>query len=206
MVLESEAALREIVNIRDFMTRGRRSHARGGWLLIGVGLLFGAASLCHWAMHTGLLLLPTNTARFVWGAAALLVVALSLVLNAKTPHGTTADYVYRATRSSVLAVAILLWLLISIAAWRFQNGDLMEMIGPAAAIMNGGFWLIFSSVQERRLLRWVPLLSFIAAIALAFLLRTKHFYLANAIVCFVLFVLPGIILSRAVAASEAEKD
>jgi hypothetical protein len=205
MLLESESALRELVRIRKIMARARRSRAKGGWHLIGVGLLFGLASLYHWALQNSLLPFPKGSLPYVWAAAALLTIPLSLVLNSKSPRGTTADYVYRAARLSVLAVVISLWLLICIASWRFQNGDIMEMIGPTAAILNGGFWLVFASVQERRPLLWVPVLSFVVAIALAFLLRSKHFYLATAIMFFVLFVVPGIYLRRPIPPSDAEE-
>ncbi len=206
MVLESESALREIASIRHFITRGRRSRAKGGWHLIGVGLLFGSASVCHWSLQNGLLPLPKHSVAYLWGAAAILTIALSVVLNEKSPKGTTADVVYRATRQSVLLVVILSWLLICLTSWRFQNSDIMEVIAPTAATLNGGYWLIFSALQERHTLRWVPYLSFVAAIVLALMLWTPHFYLVNAIACFGLLVVPGLYLKQSIPPSEAEED
>jgi hypothetical protein len=206
MALEAESALREIAFIKDLVERGRRTSATGGWLLIGVGGLFCSASLYHWAVQNRFLALPEDSAGFAWYAAGILTAVLSMALNSRTPRGTTADYVYRATRLSVFAVVFLLTAALAIASWRFRNGDMMELIGPIVATLNGGFWLIFASVQERSPYRWVPVASFAAAIVLAFLLQTEHFYLANAISLFILQVVPGILITRSVATAGTERD
>ncbi|MEJ0023361.1 MAG: transcriptional regulator [Alphaproteobacteria bacterium] len=194
MVLETESALRDIAFFKAIFERGRLSTAKGAWLLIVVGSLFFSASLFHWAFQNGFLALPRYSIAIAWGAAAAVTVLFSLMLNAKTPHGTTADFVYRATRWSVIIVSVLLWGVVSVASWRFRDPDIMELAGPVIYALNGGFWLILLAVTERKSLRWVPIVSFAAPLALAFLFRTKHFYLANAVACFCLLVVPGIMM------------
>jgi LytS/YehU family sensor histidine kinase len=205
MVSETESALEEIAFVRRLVERGRQSDARGGGLLIGIGVCFAAASLFHWGTMAGLIAAPVVMLRLVWMAAAIFSVVLAVVLNARTPRRTTADNVYNATRVAIWASIITLWIVLGIAGWRFQNADITELAAPLIFALNGGFWFIFSSVQERRSLRWVPILSFAAAVGLALLCRTPHFYLANAVAFLALFVLPGLAMrlrNRTVEAHE----
>lgn len=203
MATEAQTVLKDIAFIKALVERGGQSDAKGGGLLIGVGSLCGAASLFHWSVQNDLLALPMESARLGWIAAVVLCVILAAALNARTPLRTAPDNVYRAARRGIVMAIAVLWAVLGVAAWRFHNPNLMELAVPMVFALGGGFWVIFSSVQERNQLRWVPVGDFAAAVGLAFLLGSQHLYLANALALFALFVVPGIVLRRRVSLAMA---
>jgi hypothetical protein len=196
MATEAQTLLKDIAFVKALVERGGKSDAKGGGLQIGVGSLCGTASLFHWSVQNDILALPMDSARLGWVAAVVLSVILAAALNARTPLRTAPDNIYRAARLGILTAIASLWILLSVAAWRFHNPNIMELAVPMVFALGGGFWVIFSSVQERKQLRWVPVGNFAAAIGLAFLLGSQHLYLANALALFALFVVPGIVLRR----------
>lgn len=165
-------------------------------MLIAVGALFGGASLFHWSVQSHLLALPVQSARIGWIAAGIFTAILATVLAYREPRRTAPDGLYRAARLGILAAIVILWFVLGVAALRFRNPDLIALAAPMVFTLSGGFWVIFSSVQARRQLRWVPVGAFAAAIWLAFLLGTQYLYLVNALALFALFVVPGIVLRQ----------
>ncbi|HWA22031.1 MAG TPA: hypothetical protein VG735_06515 [Caulobacterales bacterium] len=196
MATEAQTVLKDIAFVKALVERGGKSDAKGGGLLIGVGSLCGTASLFHWCVQNNLLALPMESVRLGWIAAVVLSVILAAALNARTPLRTAPDNIYSAARLGVLMAIATLWLVLGLAAWRFHNPNIMELAVPTVFALGGGFWVVFSSVQERKQLRWVPVGDFAAAIGLAFMLGSQHLYLANALALFALFVVPGIVLRR----------
>ncbi|MBU2418379.1 MAG: hypothetical protein KKG14_06735 [Alphaproteobacteria bacterium] len=200
--LEDPAA--DIAWMRRLAEEGQRAPMQGASILFGAGLIYGAASLVHWAIISGAVGLDTSALSFVWLGATVLFLALLVVALAAIKRAGRVET--SANRASGTAWASVGWgifaMSTSMAVLGLRMGEDAALVGAALIpsvimVFYGSGWAVTAAMQRSRTLWGLAVASFAAAPLLAALTGTAEQYLAYAAALFLLMALPGFLLMRA---------
>lgn len=192
----------DIAWMRQLAEEGGRAPMRGAAILMGAGLIYGVASVLHWAAVTGLIGSDKGPG-FVWlGATGLFLVFLTVnLLRLKRSEGV----VTAANRASAVAWASVglgifaLFGSVAVLSWR-AGGDAAEAIlslTPSIIMVFYGLgWAVTAAMLRSRPLWVLAVASFVAAPLLAALSGQSVQLLAYAAALFGLMALPGFLLVR----------
>ncbi len=193
----------DIAWMRRLAEEGAAAPMQGASILMSAGLIYGAASLFHWAQISGVF--PTSGLAIGAGwlaATALFLLSLCLIV----PRLKRGDGVMTASnRASATVWSALAWgifaLFLSLAAvgWRTgEAGALLALSLSMSAIMvfYGIGWAVTAAMYRRRMLWGLAIGSFAAAPLLAALTGHDAQYLAYAVALFALMAAPGFLLMR----------
>ncbi len=203
--IEDPAA--DIAWMRRLAEEGAEAPMRGASILMSAGLLYGAASLFHWAEITGRVGSAPGITGISWlVATALFLLTLSVVLSRlKRERGVmTANNRASGTVWSALGWGIFaLFLSMAAVGWRTgEEGALLALSLAISTIMvfYGIGWAVTAAMYRSRILWGLAIASFAAAPLLASLTGLDEQYLAYAAALFLLMALPGWMLMRRVRA------
>ncbi|MDP3655691.1 MAG: hypothetical protein Q8R45_01835 [Brevundimonas sp.] len=203
MTEHTEDPAADIAWMRRLAEEGAEAPMQGASILMSAGLIYGAASLFHWAQISGVF--PTSGVAIGIGwlaATGLFLLTLVVVLpRLKRERGvTTAGNRASATVWSALGWGIFaLFLSMAALGWRTgEEGALLAMSLSISAIMDfyGIGWAVTAAMYRSRALWGLAIGSFVAAPLLASLTGMDEQYLAYAAALFLLMALPGFLLMR----------
>ena len=199
--IEDPAA--DIAWMRRVAEEGREGPMQGASILFAAGLLYGVASLGHWAVAAGVVEADMSVVNYLWlGVTVAFFAVLVLVLR----HlGRNRTVVTSAGRASGTAWASVGWGISPLAApravppWRLgEEAALVTLALMPSVIMvfYGSGWAVTAAMQRSKPLWGLALASFAAAPLLAALVGQAEQYLAYAAALFLLMALPGFLLMR----------
>lgn len=190
----------DIAFMKALAEEGRRTPLLGGSILVSAGLIFGFASLGHWAIVADVLAVPGWGLMALWTvAAAAFMIALYLLSGraarkpgAGSPTNQAANAAWAGVGGSVFTLAVAL-VIISI---RLQT-DVFSVVFPSLIFaLYGAAWVVSGSMARTAWVNWVGYGCWAAAALVAFFAGDSAQYLVYAL-CFVFFVtVPGLFLMR----------
>jgi hypothetical protein len=190
----------EIAYIKALAEEGRRTPLIGGAILIAAGLIFGAASIAHWLIETGVLAVPPIAYAVVWmGALAAFFACLVVLIGRSKGRPGAASLVNQAVGAAWMGVGLLIFAMsisIAVISWRVQN-PLLTLIFPSMIFAAYGSGWAVSATMSRARWQWALAIgAWAAAPLIATLVGTDWIWLAYAGGLFALALLPGVILVR----------
>jgi hypothetical protein len=203
MTEHSEDPAADIAWMRRLAEEGAGAPMQGASILMFAGLIFGSASLFHWAQISGLIAIPGLPEGIIWLAATgvfFIVLAVVIVGLKRTSGVVTAGNRASSTTWSALGWGIFA-LFASLAVLGFRLGEDAAMLALALTpsvimVFYGIGWAVSATMYRSRFLWWLAAGSFVAAPLLAALADQDAQYLAYAGALFLLMALPGWMLMR----------
>lgn len=204
MNARTEDPAADIAWMRRLAEEGAAAPMQGGSILFGAGVIWGLASLGHWAVVSRTLPLDHQAINYIWlsGALAFAVVLIVVLTRLRRQCGVQTA----ANRAVGTAWAAVGWgvfaLGVSMAVLGWRLGEVVVAAGFALIpsvimVAYGSGWAVSATMLRSRGMWWLALASFAAAPALAALTGTAGQYLAYAAALFLLMALPGWQLMRA---------
>ncbi len=204
MNANAEDPAADIAWMRRLAEEGSQAPMQGASILFGAGVIWGLASLGHWAIVSRLVDVGYEAINYVWlGAAAVFAILLIVVLNHLKRAGGVQTAANRATGTAWSAIGWGIFALgVSLVVLGWRLGEDAVMFGFAlvpSMIMTayGSGWAVSAAMLRTRGLWALAVASFAAAPLLAALTGTPEQYLAYAAALFLLMALPGWLLMRA---------
>ncbi|MDO9076270.1 MAG: hypothetical protein Q7U72_02340 [Brevundimonas sp.] len=203
MTENTEDPVADIAWMRRLAEEGADAPMEGASILMSAGLIYGAASLFHWAQISGVF--PTSGLAIGIGwltASGLFLLTLFVVLSRLKRKGGVMTASNRASGTvwSALGWGIFaLFLSMAAVGWRTgEQGALLAMSLSSSVIMvfYGIGWAVTAAMHRSRRLWGLAIGSFAAAPLLALLTGRDDQYLAYAAALFLLMALPGFLLMR----------
>ena len=194
----------DIAWMRRLAEEGAEAPMQGASILMSAGLIYGSASLFHWAQVSGLL--PTNgpVIGIGWLAATgLFLLVLAVILARLKRRGGVVTAGNRATGTVWSSLSWGIFALSgAMAALIWRTGDQGGLIAVALVpsvimVFYGIGWAVSAEMHRSRALWGLAAGSFVAAPLLALLTGQNEQYLAYAAALFLLMALPGFLLMRA---------
>lgn len=203
MTEHTEDPAADIAWMRRLAEEGAEAPMQGASILMSAGLIYGAASLFHWAQISGVVPASGPAVGIGWLAAtALFLLTLFLIIpRLRRDRGVmTAGNRASGTVWSALGWGIFaLFLSMAAVGWRTgEEGALLALSISMSAIMvfYGIGWAVTAAMYRNRMLWGLAIASFAAAPLLAALTGQDAQYLAYAAALFGLMGLPGFLLMR----------
>ena len=202
MTENTEDPAADIAWMRRLAEEGAQTPLQGNSLLMFGGLLYGVASLFHWAIIVGLVPLAESQLWIGWVGAT---VAYWIILAVTIPRLRRAGVSTTANRAASIAWSGMGWgifaMFMTFTVLGLRLGEsvlegVYVMIPSMIMIFYGVGWAVHASMQRSRLLWILSLSSFAAAPLLALFAGQAEQYLAYAAALFLLMALPGWILMR----------
>ena len=203
MTENTEDPAADIAWMRRLAEEGAQAPMRGNSLLMFGGLLYGLASLFHWAIIVGLVPLAKNQIWIGWIAAT---VAYWIILAVTIPRLSRAGVSTTANRAAGIAWSGMGWgifamfVAMSVLGWRLADEVALEamfaLIPSIIMVFYGVGWAVHAEMQRSRKLWVLSFASFAAAPLLALFAGQAEQYLAYAAALFLLMALPGWMLMR----------
>ncbi len=202
MTDQNDAA--DIAWMRKLAEEGATAPFRGASILMAAGLIFGGASVLHWAAKSGLIVMPPAAFSALWGVATLVFLTIMTVLSlrrrARGGVVTVANRASGVAWSSVGFGIFFLFASMSVISWRIADVSamllLVWLVPSVIMVFYGLGWAVTASVLKSRPLWWLAIASFTAAPLLATLAGRDAQYLAYAAALLLLMALPGWLLMR----------
>lgn len=193
----------DIAWMRQLAEEGGQAPVRGASILFAAGLIYGAASIAHWAIEAGLIAQSGPVTGLVWLIATGLFLAVVFAVNlrmgrdggVKTGAGRAVGAVWSGVGYGIFA----LFSAIAVIGWRLGESAMLvtlAMIPSIIMVFYGVGWGVTATMQKSRPLWGLSLASLVAAPMLALLTGEPAQYLAYAGALFLLMALPGFLLMR----------
>lgn len=194
----------DIAYLRSLAEEGVRSPVHGGSILFAAGLIYGTASLLHWAVAAGLLPLDASAYGVVWGVAVLVFIAALIILIGRLKRMGGVETA--ANRAFGIVWSGLGWGIFALfTSWivaQLVRGGEVDMAAMALLIPSiimafyGVGWAVTATMLRDKGLWLLAFASFAAAPALALISGSTEQYLAYAAALFGLMALPGFLLMQ----------
>lgn len=203
----SENETADIAWLKGLAEEGARSPVQGGSILLAAGLIYGSASLIHWALVADIVTLPAVAFSVVWGVAVLaFFAALILLIGRLKRQGRTQTAANRAFGIvwAGLGWGIFALFLSMIAVDLVRTGEAslaqLSLLIPSIIMSYYGVgWAVTATMMKDRMMWLLAFGSFAAAPILGVLSGTVNQYLAYGLAMYVLMALPGWFLMRKAA-------
>lgn len=203
MTRNTEDPAADIAWMRRLAEEGADAPMRGASILMSAGLIFGAASVFHWAQITDRIPQADGIIGVGWLVATLLFfVVLAVIINRLKRAGGVMTASNRATGTVWSALGWGIFALggsMAAVGWRVGEEGVEIAFGlvPSAIMVFYGIgWAVSAAMHKSRRLWGLAVGSFVAAPLLAALTGRADQYLAYAAALFLLMALPGYLLMR----------
>lgn len=203
MTSHNEDPAADIAWMRRLAEEGAAAPLRGASILFGAGLIFGVASVGHWAVMRGFAGVDRSALSLIWlGATTLFLVMLAVTTIRLRQAGGVRTSANRATGTAWSSVGWGIFALsVSMAVLSWRLGEAAAMISFALfpsmiMVFYGSGWAVSAAMQRSRALWGLAIAAFVAAPLLAALTGSPEQYLAYAAALFLLMALPGWMLMR----------
>lgn len=203
MTEHNEDPAADIAWMRNLAEEGAGTPFQGGSILMTAGLIFGIASLVHWAQISETVEFPGMGVGIIWliATALFLAILVFVISRLRRREGVMTS----GNRASSTVWSALGWgifaMFASLAALGYQLGEDAILLGagliPSIIMVFYGIgWAVTATMHRNRVLWWLMIGSFLAAPLLALLAGQNAQYLAYAGALFLLMALPGWMLMR----------
>lgn len=203
MIDKTEDPAADIAWMRRLAEEGADTPMQGASILMNAGLIFGAASLFHWAQITGVAPSSGPVEGLGWLVATVLFLAVLAVTivrlkrsgGVRTARNRATDTVWSALGWGIFALFAAMMAL----GWRVGDEGIEIAFGlvPSVIMVFYGIgWAVSAAMYKSRPLWGLAVGSFAAAPLLAALTGSANQYLAYAAALFLLMALPGFLLMR----------
>ncbi len=203
MTHDPDTAPADIAWLRQLAEENGTGPMRGASILLAAGVIYGAASLLHWAQMTGLVAPRLVAAGMEWliATGVFLIVNFILILRLRRAGGvrTAAQRAIGTVWGGVGGGIFVLFASMMAVSSRMsadQNGALFWMVPSIILVFYGMGWAVTAAMLKSRPLLGLAVASFIAAPVLGALAGDPAQYLGYAAALFLLMALPGFLLMR----------
>ena len=197
---QMQAIKDDLAYMRALADEGRRAPLLGGSILVVAGLVYGAASVAHWAIVSGALDVHRAALSVVWGVAVLVFMAALFIIKGRLAGRPGAlaisNKAYGIAWGGLGAACFGLALSLIVASLRMNDAIFMGLFPPVILSLYGAGWLVAAGLSDRRWLRWVGFASVAAAVGTAWMLGQDEQWLVYAAALVLLAALPGFALMR----------
>ncbi len=200
--IEDPAA--DIAWMRRVAEEGRQRPMQGASILFAAGLLYGVASLGHWAVASGLAGLDMEAVNYIWiGVTVVFFAVLVLAIRAIKRAGGVETSANRASGTAWASVGWGIFALsMSMAVLGWRLGEEAALVAQALMpsmimVFYGSGWAVTAAMQRSKPLWGLAIASFAAAPLIALLTGSANQYLAYAAALFLLMAVPGFLMMRA---------
>ncbi len=203
MTENTEDPAADIAWMRRLAEEGADAPMQGASILMSAGLIYGAASLAHWAQIAGVVPVFGPVLGVSWLAATVVfLLTLTVILirlkrraGVYTAGNRASAAVWEAVGWGIFAFGSVL----AVLGWRLGEGAIQVafwLISPVILVFYGLGWAVTATAMKSRPLWGLAIGSFVAAPLLAALAGEVEQYLGNAAALFLLMALPGWLLMR----------
>jgi hypothetical protein len=195
----------DIAWMRRLAEEGSETPMHGASILMAAGLIFGTASLFHWAEVTGQI--PALGGDVVSGAGWLVatvvfLITLFLIIARLKRQGGVRTASNRATSTVWGALGwgiFALFVSMAVLGWRTgpQGSDIaLSLSSSIIMVFYGIAWAVSAAMHRSKVLWGLAIASFASAPLLAAFTGHAELFLAYAAALFLLMALPGFLLMR----------
>jgi hypothetical protein len=200
---KAEDTAADIAWMRRLAEEGAAAPMQGASILMAAGLIYGAASLFHWAQMTGLIPSGGPVTGIGWLVATVLfLVVLFVIISRLKREGGVMTASNRATGTAWSALGWGIFALfgsMAVLGWRTggEGAEQVLSLTPSVIMVFYGVgWAVSAAMHRSRMLWGLAIGSFVAAPLLAALSGQTEQFLAYAAALFLLMALPGWLLMR----------
>lgn len=196
----------DIAWLRTLAQEGASGPMGGGSILMSAGLIFGTASLAHWAVAADLFEASADVFGYLWMGATILYLGVLAVLIYRKRRSsgvtTAADRAIRTAWAGIGWGIFVLFLSIAIVSARIglESLVIMSLVPSIIMVFYGLGWAVSAAMTRSRPLVGLAAVSFVTAPVLAVIGDGALLYLAYAAALYLLMALPGFLLMRAARA------
>lgn len=191
----------DLAFMRALASEGQKTPLLGGAVLFGAGIIYGLASLAHWAAIKRYIDFGPWTLAIVWfGAMAAFVVLLVTVLRrierkpgARSPSNRAAGAGWMGVGIAIFAMAMSY----VAAAWKLRTDTVLMTFPSLIFALYGAGWAVAAEMTGKRWLWFVAIGSWVMAPLLGLMAGEANQFLAYAAALFLLMALPGFVILRA---------
>lgn len=189
----------DIAFLKSLAEEGRAQPVLGGSIMVMAGVVFGAASIGHWAMATGLIQITTGWAyALLWlGATAVFMAGLA-AMRSKLGGGLRTNN----AKASGVAWAAVGWTIFSLAgamamvSWRANSTAPLLMFPSIILALYGLGWSVAAAMSRKRWIAVTAVGAYVSAVAIAYFSTSPSVFLIYAVCLVFLAIAPGIVLMR----------
>ncbi|WP_236627820.1 hypothetical protein [Caulobacter sp. B11] len=143
----------DIAFMRALAEEGRSAPLLGGGILMAAGLIFGAASVAHWAVMVGALRVSPWAFSAIWISAGLGFGMLATLLGRRSKQqagaAATVNRAARAVWSAVGWTIVVILVGMAIMAARLGQPGLMSLFPVIVLPLYGAAWSVASAMTRR---------------------------------------------------------
>ena len=195
----------DIAWLRNLAQEGATSPPHGGSILLAAGLIWGAASVAHWTVISGIIAVGPAAYGVIWGTAGVVFIATLIVLiiqlkrrgGVETAANRAFGIVWSALGWGTFSLFSALMLLDVSRSGQADMASWSLAIPSIIMAFYGVGWAVSATMLRRRSLWFTAIGAFIAAPVLAIMSGSAAQYLAYAVCLFLLMAVPGFLLMRA---------
>lgn len=190
----------DIAFMRALAQEGSSAPLLGGSILVAAGLIFGGASIIHWAVLSGILALSPWAFAVIWlGALIAFLVALT-VLNRRmrgkpgsnSPGNRASGTAWASVGWTISAISLSL-IIIGIRA----KSEIPMLVFPSVILgLYGMGWSVAAAMSKKRWLWMTAIGSYAGALLVAWFAIDPAVYLVYGAALLLLACLPGYVLMR----------
>jgi hypothetical protein len=188
----------DIAFLKALAEEGRAAPVAGGSILVLAGTVFGIASLAHWTIATGRIVVSAWAYPILWTAALAIFMAGLAVLKGRMRAGMKST----ASRASGVAWSAAGWTIfvmaiaITLVAIRTHSAIATMLLPSLVLALYGLCWMVAAAVTRKRWITVTAVASYAAAVGLAWFADTPAVFLLYAGALVLLAVAPGLALMR----------
>lgn len=190
----------DIAFMRALASEGRSAPLLGGAVMIAAGLIFGTASLAHYAVAVaGAHLTPWIYPILWFSAAGVFVVALWLLkarYRGRPGSLSPGNRAMRGVWRGLGFAAFTLFVVMAIAGIKLDNPVIFGLFPSIILVLYGTAWTLGAQMSEQRWMAYIAALAFVLAALMALMIGDPTIYLAYAAALMFTAVLPGVLLMR----------
>ena len=190
----------DIAFMRALAEEGRSAPLLGGGILMAAGLIFGAASVAHWAVMVGALRVSPWVILMVWMAAGLGFGAVATLLGRRSKRqagaAATVNRAARAVWSAVGWTIVVILVGMAIMAARLGQPGLTSLFPIIVLPLYGAAWSVASAMTRRGWMTSVAIGCYGSALGMATLGDQPAALLVYAASLMLFATVPGYILLR----------
>lgn len=206
--MSNQDELTDIAWLKGLAEEGAKAPIQGGSILFSAGLIYGLASVAHWAVAAEVVAADPVAYGWIWGAAVVAFLAMLILLIGRLKRQGGVETA--ANRAFGIVWSALGWgifsLFVSLIAsdlTREGSSDIAEwalVIPSIIMAFYGVGWAVTATMVRSRPLWVLALASFGAAPLLAVMSGGATQYLAYSGALFGLMALPGFLIMRSAKA------
>ena len=190
----------DIAYMRAMTAEGSRATLLSGEVLVAAGVIFGGATIAHWAGLRGYLPIREWGIMALWVAAGLVFAAVLgvLIRRHKNQPGSEApaNKAVSAAWSALGLTIFTMWLGITVASVRTENWLMFGLFPVLILSVYGSAWMVAAIMSRLKWIGWVAVASFVLAVATAWFTGEEAQYLVYGVSLILVTILPGLALMR----------